>query len=60
MKPFETEIAENSTAFTGRWRRIRTTVFAKDRAPVANKLLNLASIKDSYLPYQQECAGLYA
>jgi hypothetical protein len=39
---------------------IRTTVFAKDSAPVAIMLLNLASIKDSYLPYQQEYAGLYA
>jgi hypothetical protein len=39
---------------------VRTTVYASDRSPVARMLLNLASIKDSYAPYQQEYATLYA
>jgi acyl dehydratase len=39
---------------------LRTTVFARDGVAVATMLLNLASIKDSYAPYQQEYAGLYA
>jgi hypothetical protein len=39
---------------------LRTTVFARDGAAVATMLLNLASIKDSYAPYRQEYAGLYA
>src|SRR5216683_1462400 len=39
---------------------LRTTVFAKDDLPVAKMLLNLASIKDSYAPYQQEYTELYA
>jgi len=39
---------------------LRTTVFAKDDLPVAKMLLNLASIKDSYSPYQQEYTELYA
>jgi hypothetical protein len=39
---------------------VRTTVFAADDLPIATMLLNLASIKDSYAPYQQEYAELYA
>ena len=39
---------------------VRTTAFASDGSRVATMLLNLASIKDSYAPYQQEYAGLYA
>jgi hypothetical protein len=39
---------------------VRTIVFASDGAPVATMLLNLASIKDSYAPYRQEYAELYA
>jgi hypothetical protein len=39
---------------------VRTTVLAKDGLPVAKMLLNLASIKDSYAPYAQEHARLYA
>ena len=39
---------------------VRTTVFANDDLPVANMLLNLASIKDSYAPYAQEHGRLYA
>jgi acyl dehydratase len=39
---------------------LRTTVFARDGAAVATMLLNLASIKESYAPYRQEYAGLYA
>jgi hypothetical protein len=39
---------------------VRTTVFGSDDAPVATMLLNLASIKDSYAPYHQEHAELYA
>ena len=38
---------------------VRTTVYASDDSPVATMLLNLASIKDSYAPYQPEYAGLY-
>jgi hypothetical protein len=38
---------------------VRTAVFAADKAPIATMLLNLASIKDSYAPYQQEYAELY-
>lgn len=39
---------------------VRTTVFASDGSAVATMLLNLASIKDSYSPYQQEYTELYA
>ncbi len=39
---------------------VRTTVFGNDGAPVATMLLNLASIKQSYAPYEQEYASLYA
>jgi hypothetical protein len=39
---------------------VRTTVFASGNAPLASMLLNLASIKDSYAPYAQEHAALYA
>jgi len=39
---------------------VRTTVFAADNAPVATMLLNLASIKQSYVPYEKEYAELYA
>jgi hypothetical protein len=39
---------------------VRTTVFASGDVPVASMLLNLASIKDSYAPYAQEYAALYA
>ena len=39
---------------------VRTTVFASGAVPVASMLLNLASIKDSYAPYAQEHAALYA
>ena len=39
---------------------VRTTVFASGNSPVATMLLNLASIKDSYAPYSQEYAELYA
>jgi hypothetical protein len=35
-------------------------VFASGDVPVASMLLNLASIKDSYAPYSQEYAELYA
>jgi hypothetical protein len=38
---------------------MRTTVFAKDDAPVATMLLNMASLKDSYANYQQEYKALY-
>jgi hypothetical protein len=38
---------------------VRTTVFGGDDAPVATMLLNLASIKQSYAPYEEEYAGLY-
>jgi hypothetical protein len=38
---------------------VRTTVYGSDDAPIATMLLNLASIKESYTPYQQEYAGLY-
>ena len=39
---------------------VRTTVFSGDGAPVATMLLNLASIKQSYAPYEKEYAALYA
>jgi hypothetical protein len=39
---------------------VRTTVYASDDVTVATMLLNLASIKDSYAPYQQEYTVLYA
>jgi hypothetical protein len=39
---------------------VRTTVFAGDEKPVATMLLNLASIKQSYAPYEDEYAALYA
>ncbi|MBR1121323.1 hypothetical protein JQ628_07330 [Bradyrhizobium lablabi] len=39
---------------------VRTTVFGGDDAPVATMLLNLASIKQSYAPYEKEYAALYA
>lgn len=39
---------------------VRTTVFGADDAAVATMLLNLASIKQSYAPYEQEYAALYA
>ncbi|MCP4616254.1 MAG: hypothetical protein GY844_07430 [Bradyrhizobium sp.] len=39
---------------------VRTTVFGSDSAPVATMLLNLASIKQSYAPYEKEYASLYA
>ncbi len=39
---------------------VRTTVLAADDVTIATMLLNLASIKDSYAPYQQEHAELYA
>jgi len=39
---------------------VRTSVFASGDVPVASMLLNLASIKDSYAPYSQEYAELYA
>jgi hypothetical protein len=39
---------------------VRTTVFASGDVPVASMLLNLATIKDSYAPYAQEHAALYA
>lgn len=38
---------------------VRTTVFASGDLPVATMLLNLASIKDSYSPYQKEHTELY-
>jgi hypothetical protein len=38
---------------------VRTTVFGADDTPVATMLLNLASIKQSYAPYEAEYAGLY-
>ena len=37
---------------------VRTTVFGGDEKPVATMLLNLASIKQSYAPYEKEYAGL--
>lgn len=39
---------------------VRTTVFGGDGAAVATMLLNLASIKQSYAPYEKEYAALYA
>ena len=39
---------------------VRTSVFASGDVSVASMLLNLASIKDSYAPYSQEYAELYA
>jgi hypothetical protein len=39
---------------------VRTTVFSGDGAPVAAMLLNGASIKLSYAPYEKEYAALYA
>ena len=39
---------------------VKTTVFGDDDAPVATMLLNLASIKQSYAPYEKEYAALYA
>jgi len=39
---------------------VRTRVLAADEVTVATMLLNLASIKDSYAPYQREYAELYA
>jgi hypothetical protein len=39
---------------------VKTTVFGADNAPVATMLLNLASIKQSYAPYEKEYAALYA
>jgi hypothetical protein len=39
---------------------VRTTVFDGDGAPVATMLLNGASIKQSYAPYEKEYAALYA
>ncbi|MFZ2159561.1 MAG: hypothetical protein WAV72_26045 [Bradyrhizobium sp.] len=39
---------------------VRTTVFASGNLPVATMLLNMASIKDSYSPYQKEHSELYA
>ena len=38
---------------------VRTNVFGSDGAPVATMLLNLASIKQSYAPYEEEYAELY-
>jgi len=38
---------------------VRTTVFGADSTPVATMLLNGASIKQSYAPYEAEYAGLY-
>ncbi|MBI5320272.1 hypothetical protein [Bradyrhizobium sp.] len=39
---------------------VRTTVFGGDNAPVATMLLNGASIKQSYAPYEKEYAELYS
>jgi hypothetical protein len=39
---------------------VQTTVLASDGSPVATMLLNMASIKDSYSPYQKEHSELYA
>jgi hypothetical protein len=39
---------------------VRTTVLDGGNAPVATMLLNLASIKQSYTPYEKEYAALYA
>jgi hypothetical protein len=39
---------------------VKTTVFAQDDTPVATMLLNLASIKQSYAPYEKEYTALYA
>jgi acyl dehydratase len=39
---------------------VRTTIFAADGAAVATMLLNLASIKQSYAPYEKEYAALYS
>ena len=39
---------------------VRTTVFGSDGAEVATMLLNLASIKQSYAPYEKEYAALYS
>jgi len=39
---------------------VKTTVFDGGNAPVATMLLNLASIKQSYAPYEKEYAALYA
>ncbi len=38
---------------------VRTMVFGRDGAPVASMLLNLASMKQSYAPYEEEHARLY-
>ena len=39
---------------------VKTTVFGSGNEPVATMLLNLASIKQSYAPYEKEYAALYA
>jgi hypothetical protein len=39
---------------------VKTTVFGGDGAEVATMLLNLASIKQSYAPYEKEYAALYS
>jgi hypothetical protein len=39
---------------------VKTTVFGGDGAVVATMLLNLASIKQSYAPYDKEYAALYS
>ena len=39
---------------------VKTTVFGGDGAVVATMLLNLASIKQSYAPYEKEYAALYS
>jgi hypothetical protein len=61
--PGETYFAEREVVALSGSRRtesvwMRTTVFAKDEAPVATMLLNMASIKDSYANYEQEHKAL--
>ena len=63
--PGETYTAEREVVALSGSRRtesmwVKTTVFAQDATPVATMLLNLASIKQSYAPYEKEYAALYA
>jgi hypothetical protein len=60
----ESYITEREVVFRSGSKRtesmwVRTTVFGGDGAPVATMLLNLASIKQSYAPYEQEYAQRY-
>jgi len=74
MKAFDTNIAESAGSIAGPWRRPRQMLHAQvydshasihddataQKLGFQGMLLNLASIKDSYSPYQKEHSELYA